>query len=189
VCDKIVPGLLIGALHFGHLPCVFVPAGPMTSGLSNDEKAKVRQQYAQAWSAATALLEAESPAYHGAGTCTFYGTANSNQMLLEIMGLHVPGPPSSTRHAAARGADARGGARAVLASSRAGDAYTPIGRCRRALHRQRHGRPAGHRRLHQPHHPLVAVARAGILIDWDDFAELSAVTRCWRASIPTAPPT
>ena len=91
VCDKIVPGLLIGALHYGHLPCVFVPAGPMGSGLSNKDKAKVREQYAQGLVGREELLKAESAAYHGPGTCTFYGTANSNQMLLEAMGLHVPG--------------------------------------------------------------------------------------------------
>ncbi|MBL8318526.1 MAG: dihydroxy-acid dehydratase, partial [Burkholderiaceae bacterium] len=91
VCDKIVPGLLIGALHFGHLPCVFVPAGPMASGLSNNAKAKVREQHAQGLVGRDALLQAEQAAYHGVGTCTFYGTANSNQMLLEAMGLHVPG--------------------------------------------------------------------------------------------------
>ena len=90
VCDKIVPGLLIGALQFGHLPTVFVPAGPMTSGLSNSEKSKVREQAAQGLVGRPELLEAESAAYHGEGTCTFYGTANSNQMLLEAMGLHVP---------------------------------------------------------------------------------------------------
>ena len=91
VCDKIVPGLLIGALHFGHLPTVFVPAGPMTSGLSNSAKAKVREQAAQGLVGRDELLAAESAAYHGEGTCTFYGTANSNQMLMEAMGLHVPG--------------------------------------------------------------------------------------------------
>src|ERR687884_519454 len=91
VCDKIVPGLLIGALAFGHLPAVFVPAGPMTSGLPNDEKAQVRQLYAQGKIGRDALLEAESRSYHGPGTCTFYGTANSNQLLMEVMGLHLPG--------------------------------------------------------------------------------------------------
>jgi phosphogluconate dehydratase len=91
ICDKIVPGLLIGALHFGHLPCVFVPAGPMGSGLSNSDKAKVREQAAQGLVGRDELLKAEQAAYHSAGTCTFYGTANSNQMLLEAMGLHVPG--------------------------------------------------------------------------------------------------
>ncbi|MFM2125981.1 MAG: hypothetical protein RL328_2432 [Acidobacteriota bacterium] len=97
ICDKIVPGLLIGALHFGHLPCVFVPAGPMSSGLSNSEKSKIRQQAAQGLVGREQLLEAEAAAYHGPGTCTFYGTANSNQMLLEAMGLHVPAVHSSIR--------------------------------------------------------------------------------------------
>ena len=91
VCDKIVPGLLIGALSFGHLPAVFIPAGPMPSGLSNDEKSKVRQLHAEGKLGRDALLEAEARSYHSPGTCTFYGTANSNQMLMEIMGLHVPG--------------------------------------------------------------------------------------------------
>ena len=97
VCDKIVPGLLIGALHFGHLPCVFVPAGPMSSGLSNPAKARVREQYAAGKVGRDALLEAESAAYHGPGTCTFYGTANSNQMLLGRWGCTCPAPPSCTR--------------------------------------------------------------------------------------------
>src|SRR5205807_8832869 len=91
VCDKIVPGLLIGALAFGHLPAIFVPAGPMTSGMPNDDKAKVRQLYAQGKIGRDALLEAESRSYHGPGTCTFYGTANSNQLLMEVMRLHLPG--------------------------------------------------------------------------------------------------
>ena len=91
VCDKIVPGLLIGALKFGHLPCIFVPAGPMSTGLDNTAKSKVREKYAQGLVGRPELLASESAAYHGAGTCTFYGTANSNQMLLEAMGLHVPG--------------------------------------------------------------------------------------------------
>ena len=95
VCDKIVPGLTIAALTFGHLPAVFIPAGPMTSGLPNDEKARVRQLYAEGKAGREELLEAESKSYHGPGTCTFYGTANSNQMLMEIMGFHMPVPPSS----------------------------------------------------------------------------------------------
>jgi phosphogluconate dehydratase len=107
VCDKIVPGLLIGALHFGHLPTVFVPAGPMPSGLSNNDKSKVREQAAQGLVGRQGLMEAEMAAYHAPGTCTFYGTANSNQMLLEAMGLHVPGaafiqPGNSMREALTR---------------------------------------------------------------------------------------
>ena len=158
VCDKIVPGLLIGALHFGHLPCVFVPAGPMSSGLSNTEKSKVREQYAQGQIGREQLLEAESAAYHGPGTCTFYGTANSNQMLLEAMGLHVPGAAFVHPHAQlARRPDARGG------EPGAGD--HPLGRWRarlpadrpagrRARDRQCDGRAAGHRRLDQSPDPL-----------------------------------
>jgi len=115
VCDKIVPGLLIGALHFGHLPCVFVPAGPMGTGLSNTAKSKVREQFAQGLVGRDKLLEAESAAYHGAGTCTFYGTANSNQMLLEAMGLHVPGTAFVHPHDDMREALTREAVRTVLA--------------------------------------------------------------------------
>ena len=122
VCDKIVPGLLIGALHFGHLPCVFVPAGPMSSGLSNTDKSKVREQFAQGLVGRDKLLEAESAAYHGAGTCTFYGTANSNQMLLEAMGLHVPGAAFVHPHAELREALTREAVRSVLAITPAASA-------------------------------------------------------------------
>ena len=130
ICDKIVPGLLIGALHFGHLPTVFVPAGPMPSGLSNSDKAKVRELYAQGKVGRDELLKSESAAYHGAGTCTFYGTANSNQMLLEAMGLHVPGsafvhPHDDLRTALTREAVAT----ALNISGRiAGKAAKPIGK-------------------------------------------------------------
>jgi phosphogluconate dehydratase len=118
VCDKIVPGLLIGALHFGHLPMVFVPAGPMSTGLSNNEKSKVREKFATGEVGREALLEAESAAYHGAGTCTFYGTANSNQMLLEAMGLHVPGAAFVHPHAHLREALTREARRRAVASRR-----------------------------------------------------------------------
>ena len=126
VCDKIVPGLLIGALHFGHLPTVFVPAGPMTSGLSNSAKSKVREQAAQGLVGRQTLLEAESQAYHGEGTCTFYGTANSNQMLLEAMGLHVPGTSFIAPADAMREALTREAARTVLGITRE-RRYAPIG--------------------------------------------------------------
>ena len=120
VCDKIVPGLLIGALSFGHLPAIFVPAGPMTSGLPNDEKAKIRQLYAEGKVDRDALLEAEAKSYHGPGTCTFYGTANTNQMMMEIMGLHLPGSSFvNPNTAAARRADG-GGHAAGPADHRAG---------------------------------------------------------------------
>ena len=127
ICDKIVPGLLIGALHFGHLPTVFVPAGPMPSGLSNGEKAKVREQAAQGLVGREALLEAESKAYHSPGTCTFYGTANSNQMLMEAMGLHVPGTAFVNPGNAMREELTREAVRTVLKIGKAAR-YAPIGR-------------------------------------------------------------
>ncbi|HEY0594719.1 dihydroxy-acid dehydratase, partial [Sphingopyxis sp.] len=127
ICDKIVPGLLIGALQFGHLPTVFVPAGPMTSGLSNSEKGKLRELAAQGKVGREELLKAESAAYHGPGTCTFYGTANSNQMLMEAMGLHVPGTAFIHPHDGLREQLTRQAVRQVLDISR-GERRTPIGR-------------------------------------------------------------
>jgi phosphogluconate dehydratase len=177
VCDKIVPGLLIGALHFGHLPCVFVPAGPMSSGLSNNEKAKVREQAAQGLVGRDKLLEAESAAYHGAGTCTFYGTANSNQMLLEAMGLHVPGSAFVHPHAPLREALTREAVRTAAGLVRGGPRYTPIGQVvdeRAIVNAMVALLATGGSTNHLIH--WVAVARsAGILIDWNDFAELATV--------------
>ena len=178
VCDKIVPGLLIGALHFGHLPCVFVPAGPMSTGLSNSEKSKVREQFAQGLVGRDKLLEAESAAYHGAGTCTFYGTANSNQMLLEAMGLHVPGAAFIHPHEGLREQLTREAVRSVLAIRQGGARYTPIGelvdeRC--IVNAMVALLATGGSTNHLIH--WVAVARsAGIVIDWTDFSELSAAT-------------
>jgi len=177
VCDKIVPGLLIGALHFGHLPCVFVPAGPMSTGLDNTAKSKVREQYAAGKVGRDRLLEAESAAYHGAGTCTFYGTANSNQMLLEAMGLHVPGAAFIHPHASLREALTRDAVRTVLGITR-GRQFTPIGRLvdeRVIVNAMVALLATGGSTNHLIH--WVAVARAaGISIDWTDFAELSKVT-------------
>ena len=177
VCDKIVPGLLIGALHFGHLPCVFVPAGPMSTGLSNEAKSKVRERAAQGLAGRDELLAAESAAYHGPGTCTFYGTANSNQMLLEAMGLHLPGAAFVHPHAPLREALTRAAVGAALAiSARAGAAFTPIGRLvdeRVIVNAMVALLATGGSTNHLIH--WVAVARAaGIVIDWTDFAELSA---------------
>ncbi len=185
VCDKIVPGLLIGALHFGHLPCVFVPAGPMSSGLSNTAKSKVREEFAQGKVGRAELLEAESAAYHGAGTCTFYGTANSNQMLLEAMGLHVPGAAFVHPHAELREALTREAVRHVLAISQhasqsgaQGPRFTPIGRLvdeRVIVNAMVALLATGGSTNHLIH--WVAVARAaGIQIDWTDFADLSHAT-------------
>jgi phosphogluconate dehydratase len=186
VCDKIVPGLLIGALHFGHLPCVFVPAGPMSSGLSNTDKSKVREQFAQGLVGREQLLQAESAAYHGAGTCTFYGTANSNQMLLEAMGLHVPGAAFIHPHAQLREALTREAVRALLGIMRgantgaAGGAsrFTPIGKLvdeRVIVNAMVALLATGGSTNHLIH--WVAVARAaGIVIDWTDFSDLSQAT-------------
>lgn len=175
ICDKIVPGLLIGALHFGHLPCVFVPAGPMSTGLSNSEKAKVRELYAQGLVGREQLLEAESKAYHGPGTCTFYGTANSNQMLMEAMGLHVPGAAFIPPHTELREALTREAVRTVLNNIK-GKRFAPIGHLvdeRSIVNAMVALLATGGSTNHLIH--WVAVARAaGLVIDWDDFSELSA---------------
>ena len=177
VCDKIVPGLLIGALNFGHLPCVFVPAGPMSTGLSNNEKSKVREQAAQGLVGRDQLLDAESKAYHGPGTCTFYGTANSNQMLLEAMGLHVPGSAFIHPHDGLREALTREAVRTVLSITK-NQRFMPIGRLvdeRTIVNAMVALLATGGSTNHLIH--WVAVARAaGILIDWTDFSDLSKAT-------------
>jgi phosphogluconate dehydratase len=177
VCDKIVPGLMIGALTFGHLPAIFVPAGPMTTGMSNDDKAKTRQLYAQGKIGREELLEAESKSYHGPGTCTFYGTANSNQMLMEIMGLHLPGTAFVNPGTELREALTREAARRAVAISAAGGEFTPVAEVidEKAIVNGIVGLMAtGGSTNHTLH--LVAIARAaGIDINWDDFDELSAV--------------
>jgi phosphogluconate dehydratase len=176
VCDKIVPGLLIGALHFGHLPTVFIPAGPMTSGLSNNEKSKVREKAAQGLVGREELLAAESAAYHGPGTCTFYGTANSNQMLLEAMGLHVPGTAFINPGNAVREELTREAVRTVLSITKA-KRFAPIGKLvdeRCIVNAMVALLATGGSTNHLIH--WVAVARsAGIIIDWNDFSALSDV--------------
>ncbi len=174
VCDKIIPGLLIGALHFGHLPCVFVPAGPMPSGLSNSAKSEVRERFAQGLATRDELQAAESAAYHAAGTCTFYGTANSNQMLLDAMGLHVPGAAFVHPGTPEREALTREATRTVI--DLAGkQRFTPIGRLvdeRVIVNAMVALLATGGSTNHLIH--WVAVARAaGIFIDWTDFDELS----------------
>ncbi|MDB5815015.1 MAG: phosphogluconate dehydratase [Rhodocyclales bacterium] len=177
VCDKIVPGLLIGALRFGHLPVIFVPGGPMPTGVSNDQKAKVRQQYAAGEVGQDALLESESQSYHAPGTCTFYGTANSNQMLMEIMGLHLPGAAFVPPGTELRAALTRAAAQRVVQLTNGQPDFAPVGRIidERAIVNGIIGLLAtGGSTNHTLH--LVAIARAaGILIDWSDFEELSHV--------------
>ncbi|WP_454727532.1 MULTISPECIES: phosphogluconate dehydratase [Cupriavidus] len=177
VCDKIVPGLVMGALSFGHLPAVFVPAGPMTTGIGNEEKARIRQQYAEGKIGRAELLEAESQSYHGPGTCTFYGTANSNQMLMEMMGLHLPGTAFVNPGTPLREALTREAARQALRLVHGGERYTPVADVldERAFVNGIVGLLAtGGSTNHTLH--LVAMARvAGIVLGWDDFAELSEV--------------
>ena len=177
VCDKIVPGLLIGALQFGHLPVIFVPAGPMTSGLSNDDKARIRQQFAKGEVGRDALLEAESQAYHGAGTCTFYGTANSNQLLMEVMGLHLPGSAFIHPNTPLRDALTARAAERVVELSAMGNEYTPIGHVidERAIVNGIVGLLATGGSTNHTLHLVAAARAAGIVIDWTDFDDLSAV--------------
>ncbi|MDF1583038.1 MAG: phosphogluconate dehydratase [Methyloprofundus sp.] len=175
VCDKIVPGLLLGALSFGHLPAVFVPSGPMTSGITNKEKAMTRQLYAEGKVGRKELLESESKSYHGPGTCTFYGTANSNQMMVEIMGLHLPGSSFINPYTPLRDELTKEAARQILKFTKLGDDYRPLGRVidEKAIVNAIVGLLAtGGSTNHTMH--IVAIARAaGIEVNWDDFNELS----------------
>jgi phosphogluconate dehydratase len=177
VCDKIVPGLLIGALSFGHLPGVFVPAGPMPSGLPNKEKAHIRQLFAEGKVGREALLESEAGSYHSAGTCTFYGTANSNQMLMEVMGLHLPGSAFVPPNTPLRDALTAAAAHRAAGITALGPQYLPLAKVidEHSIVNAIVGLLAtGGSTNHTLH--LVAIARAaGILIDWNDFSDLSEV--------------
>jgi phosphogluconate dehydratase len=177
VCDKIVPGLIIGALSFGHLPAVFIPAGPMTSGLPNDEKGKIRQLYAEGKVGRDQLLEAEAQSYHGPGTCTFYGTANSNQMLMEIMGLHLPGSTFVNPNTPLRDAITAESARRALAITALGNDYQPIGRIydEKAVVNGVVGLLATGGSTNHTMHLIAMAAAAGISLTWTDLAELSKV--------------
>lgn len=175
ICDKIVPGLMISALAFGHLPCVFIPAGPMPSGLSNVEKVRVRQLYAEGKVGRDELLEAESQSYHAPGTCTFYGTANSNQMLMEMMGLHLPGASFVNPGTPLRDALTRHSVERALSITALGNNYLPVGEMidEKAIVNGMIGLLAtGGSTNHALH--LVAIAKAaGIIINWDDLSKLS----------------
>jgi phosphogluconate dehydratase len=177
VCDKIVPGLLIGALSFAHLPTVFVPAGPMPSGAPNKEKARIRQLFAEGKVGREELLQSECDSYHSAGTCTFYGTANSNQMLMEVMGLHLPGAAFVNPNTPLRDALTVAATQRTARITKLGNEYIPIGHVvdERAIVNGVVGLLAtGGSTNHTLH--IVAIARAaGIIIDWNDFSDLSEV--------------
>ena len=177
VCDKIVPGLLIGALSFGHLPAVFVPAGPMPSGLPNDEKARVRQLYSEGKVGRAELLEAEAKSYHSPGTCTFYGTANSNQMLMEIMGLHLPGASFVNPGTPLREALTREAAKRALSLTALGNDYTPVGQVisERTIVNGLVGLHATGGSTNHTLHLVAIAAAAGLTVTWQDMADLSEV--------------
>lgn len=189
ICDKIVPGLVMAALSFGHLPALFVPAGPMPSGLPNKEKVRVRQLYAEGKLDRQALLDAEAASYHSAGTCTFYGTANSNQMVMEMMGLHLPGSSFIQPNTPLRAALTDAAAVQVTRLTENSGSYTPIGRLvdEKVIVNGIVGLLAtGGSTNHTMH--LVAMARAaGILINWDDFSELSDVVPLLARIYPNGP--
>jgi phosphogluconate dehydratase len=177
VCDKIIPGLLIGSLSFGHLPIIFAPAGPMISGLPNKEKARVREEYAKGEIGRDELLKAETESYHSAGTCTFYGTANSNQMLMEFMGLQLPGGSFVNPGTPMRDALTSEAVKQVLKIRSEGDEYGSIGRMvdEKAIVNAIVGLLATGGSTNHTIHLVAIAAAAGVLINWDDFAELSTV--------------
>ncbi|MGW3770873.1 phosphogluconate dehydratase [Actinomadura verrucosospora] len=178
VCDKIVPGLVIGALSFGHLPAILVPAGPMASGLPNAEKAKVRKRYAAGEIGREQLLAAEAASYHSPGTCTFYGTANSNQLLMEVMGLHLPGASFVPPGTKLRDGLTEAAGRRILKITDLGEGYTPIGEMldERAFVNGVVALLATGGSTNHTLHLVAMAAAAGIELTWDDFDELSKVT-------------
>ena len=189
VCDKIVPGLLMGALSFGHLPAVFVPAGPMPSGIPNKEKAHARELFSQGKISSDEMLATEEKAYHSAGTCTFYGTANSNQLLVEMMGLHLPGASFVNPGTPLRDELTRAAARQVVKLTDLGDNYTPIGHVinEKSIVNAIVALLATSGSTNQTLH-LVAVARAaGLRINWDDFSQLSDVVPLIVRIYPSGP--
>ena len=189
VCDKIVPGLVIAALRFGWIPSVFVPAGPMPSGLPNPEKVRIRQLFAEGKVGRDALLKAESESYHSQGTCTFYGTANSNQMLMEVMGFHLPGAAFTNPGTPLREALTRAATHRAAALTAQGDAYLPAGEMidERSIVNAVVGLMAtGGSTNHALHLPAMAAA-AGIQLTLEDFADISAVTPLLTRIYPNGP--
>jgi phosphogluconate dehydratase len=189
VCDKIVPGLLIGALSFGHLPVVLVPAGPMPSGLPNGEKSRIRQLHAEGKVGREELQDAEAQSYHSPGTCTFYGTANSNQMVVEAMGLHLPGASFVNPGTPLRRALTEEAARRLTALTALGDQYTPVGEIvdERAVVNAVVALLASGGSTNHTMHLVAIAAAAGIALTWDDFADLSAVVPLLARVYPNGP--
>jgi phosphogluconate dehydratase len=188
ICDKIVPGLVIGALRFGHLPAIFIPSGPMPSGLANKDKQKVRQRYAEGKASREELLASESASYHSPGTCTFYGTANSNQMMMELMGLHIPGAAFVPPNTPLRSALTRAAVHRLAAIGKNSADPRPMARVvdEKAIVNACVGLLAtGGSTNHAIHLPAMARA-AGIKLDWQDLDELSAAVPLIARSIPTA---
>ncbi len=178
ICDKIVPGLLMAALSFGHLPFIFVPAGPMPSGISNQEKSRIRQLYAEGKVDKTALLEVEAASYHSAGTCTFYGTANSNQLVVELMGLQLPGSSFINPNTPFRDELTKAAARQILSLTDLSKNYMPIGQMvdAKSIVNGIVGLLASGGSTNHTMHLIAIAAMAGYSVNWTDFAELSAVT-------------
>jgi len=178
ICDKIVPGLVIGALSFGHLPTVFLPSGPMTSGFSNEDRKYLRQRYAEGQVTRAELLEAEAASYHSPGTCTFYGTANTNQMMMEIMGLHLPGSSFVNANTPLRDALTRAAVHRTLALTAFGSEYTPVGTMldERVFVNGLIGLLATGGSTNHTMHMIAMAAAAGIKLEWADFAALAEVT-------------
>jgi phosphogluconate dehydratase len=177
ICDKIVPGMLIAALSFGHLPAVFVPSGPMVSGFSNDERKHLRQRHAEGLVTTAELLEGEAKSYHAPGTCTFYGTANTNQMMMEMMGLHLPGSSFVNANTELRDALTRAAVGRALAMSALGKEYTPVGQMldERVFVNGIVGLLATGGSTNHTIHLIAMAAAAGIRLEWRDFAELASV--------------
>jgi phosphogluconate dehydratase len=183
VCDKIVPGLVMGALKFGHLPTIFVPAGPMTSGIPNKEKARIRQLFAEGKVGREALLESEAASYHGPGTCTFYGTANSNQMMMEVMGLHLPGAAFVNPNTPLRDALTSAAARRAARITALGHEYLD----ERAIVNAIVGLLATGGSTNHTMHIVAMAAAAGIIVNWDDFSDLSDVVPLLARIYPNGP--
>lgn len=177
ICDKIVPGLLVGALTYGHLPAIFVPAGPMPSGLSNKEKVRIRQLYSEGKASREDLLESEAASYHSSGTCTFYGTANSNQMVIELMGLHLPGAAFVNPETTLRFELTNAAAKQITRLTKQSGNYMPIGKMvdERVIVNGLIALLATGGSTNLTMH-IVAIAKAaGIIINWDDISDLSTV--------------